>query len=395
MTKFIDYLNMKKCGFFELIIALYPILAGYAYGMVHLSDLVLLLLCCMAYSKTRKLQQYKHFKMLAVFIVLHEVVVWVGFTNMPTYMINNTLSTIIYVLCVSIIVPAINYDRYCRSIVLVAIIASLGIAYHFAVIRTGHSVSPIPLPFLPEPPATSRFFEIGDRPVSFFWEPAGYANFMLVPLMLFLINKEYLMLVASLFFMFLSTSSTAIMLSLIMVGIYIVTSTKSNIFIRVLFGVLMAAMVLFLLSSDMFSYGVEKIENTEVETTSRLYNGPELFRNMPFIHFITGIPAANITDYYLHTSFIKNASLLVKEDSVFMPAFYMILAKFGIVGLLIYLYTIIKPALDCRDVWPYVGVVIIALFFAGNSLTNVYTTEMIFLYTYLLHKKRPQDGFKN
>lgn len=383
MSKFLDYLNIKKCGLFEFIIALYPILAGYAYGIIHLNDIVLLLLCVIAYKRKKSIRQEKTLKFLSIFLLVHELIVWIGFTSMPLYMINNTLSLVLYLLSISIIANAINYDKYVHSLIIVSFIISVGIVYHFIIIKSGGSVSPIPLPFMPTLPSTSRFFEIGNRPVSFFWEPAGYASYMLIPLMYFMIEKKYIMVAIIIVCMFLSTSSTAILLSLLMGGFYILLSQKSKVGMKFFFATILVGMTYFLLTSDLFSAGVEKIESTDIETTSRLFNGPELFNNMPLLHFVTGIPAANVTDYYFITPYIKNANLLVKEDTIFMPTFYLIIAKYGIPGFILYFLSILKPVLRCRDLWPFVGVMIIAFFFAGNSITPVFVFQMIFIYSYV------------
>ena len=144
-----SYIEIGRTGLFEFLIAVYPILSGYAYGWIHLNDIVLLLICLMAYYKTGNLTQYKHFKILSVVFFLHELIVWLFFTDMPSYMLNNTLSILIYILSISIIVPAIDFKRYIHAIVIVSIIVSLGLIYHFILftILCHNNQNQIPRPF--------------------------------------------------------------------------------------------------------------------------------------------------------------------------------------------------------------------------------------------------------
>lgn len=389
-----SYLELGKIGLFELLIALYPIIAGYTYGMVNLCDIVLLVLCFMAYFKTHKIIQFTQFKILAILVAIHEIIVWISLPDMPLYMLNKTLSILIYILSISIIVPAINYKKYIHSIVLVSIICTIGLVYHFILIKSGHSVTPIQLPFLPNPPVTSRLYEIGYRPVSFFWEPAGYANYMLIPMMYFLIKRKYLLVAAIMLALFLSTSSTGVMLSFILLMLYIVLGKNTGIWLRIMLLFLMLIMLYTLLYSDIFVASIDKIENTNTEETSRLFNGPELFRTMPFLYFLIGVPYANITDYFFQYAAKYGSFMMVKEDTVFVPTFYLMIAKYGIAIFLFYLITFIKPVIKCRELWPYIGILFIAFFFAANAFGAFYVYQMIFIYSYITNKS-VKDEYEN
>jgi len=389
-----SYLEIGKVGLFEVLIAMYPIIAGYAYGMIHLNDIMLFILCIMAYRKTHLLRQYKHLKILAILIVLHEAFLWFYLPDKPLYMLNNTLSILLCILSISIIVPAIDFKKYIHSIVLISIICTIGLVYHFLLVKTGHTVTPIKLPFLPDLPKTSRLYEVGDRPVSFFWEPASYANYMLIPMMYFLIRRKFLIVAAIMLALFLSTSSTGVMLSLIMLFLYSVLGKNTKIWLRVFLFIFLLVMIYVLLNTDIFSASVNKIQNTDIETTSRLFNGPELFRIMPFSYFITGVPYANITDYFFQSAEGHMSFLMVKEDSVFIPTFYLIIAKYGIGVFLVYLYSYIKPLYRNRELLSYVSVLFIAFFFASTALGSNYAYQMIFIYAYIKNKSL-KDGYKS
>lgn len=384
-SRIINFFNLGEIGLLELILALFPILSGYSYGFIHINDIVLLLLCAMSYNKKRGAFQDISVKFLLFYFLVHEFIVWLFFAGMPSYMLNNTLSSAIYIVSILIISPAIDFKKYIHSLMWVSVFVIIGLIYHFLLIRTGHSVTPIKFPLLPDPPSTSRLYEVGNRPVSFFWEPASCATFLMVPLFCSLTEKKYLLSVFLILCLFLSTSSTAILLSMIMCALFVLLSRNTGFRNKFLLVILMGILIYVLLHVDMFSYGVEKIENTDIETTSRLYNGPELFKNMPLQHFVTGIPSANITDYYFQSGYIEAANLIAKDDTVFIPSFYLIFAKLGIVGIFLYILTYIKPIFINRNLSPYIFVYIIAMFFQSIALGCTYAWQLIFIHAFLIY----------
>lgn len=391
ISKISSFFNLGKIGLLELILALYPILSGYSYGFIHLNDILLLLLCAMAYNKRHDVILDKSIKLLLIYFLVHEFIVWLGFAGMPSYMFNNTLSSAICLVSILIISPAIDYRKYIHSLMWVSIIVIIGLIYHFLLIKTGHSVTPIKFPLLPDLPSTTRLYEVGDRPVSFFWEPASCATFLMVPLFCALSERKFLLSGLLIFFLFLTTSSTAILLSLMMCAFFVFFTKKTGVYAKIMMICVIGIAAYMLFNAEIFAYGMGKIENTDIETTSRLYNGPELFRNMPLIHFITGIPSANITDYYFQSGYINTAHLMVKEDAVFMPTFYLIFAKLGIVGFCLYLWTYIKPLFINRNLCPYVFVYIVAMFFQSIALGSTYAWQFIFIHSYLLYYSNDRE----
>lgn len=374
-------LRLNQVGVLELIFAFYIILSGYTYGILHFDLLVLLIMDIIAFFRVRHRNMFKPMLWLAIFIIVHEVLLWLSLPEMPIYLFNTIVAYLIIFISIYMIAPAINFRKLIGSLNWAALLSMGGIIYHFIIIRTGGIISPIKMPFLPDLPSDTRLYAMMSRPCSFYWEPASFVIFMLVPLFLSLYEKKYFWTLAIAFCMFLSTSSTGIITSLGMIMIYLFTQHLKLRYKILLFS-LAFGLGYFLLHSSLFEAGVNKIMSTDIERTSRLINGPMLIANMPLKHFISGIPAANVFDYYC-AGYVPDAKLIIKNDMIFVSTFWHILAKFGVCGLILYLNLYIQTIRRSRQLIPYVVVLIILLFSQGELISAVFAFEFIFMIAFI------------
>lgn len=380
-----SYLEIGKVGLLELLFAFYPILSGYAYGPLRMDVLVLVIMSFLAYIRKKEIYYYIPFFALAVYVILHECLLFGLLPLQPTYHINTIISTSIVFASIVLIVPALDWRKLKSALTIVAIISMLGILYHFILIQAGQKIHPIKIPFLPALAQGTRLHELGSRPVSFYWEPAAFVTYMMVPLFLSLTDKKLYWTLAIIFSMFLSTSSTGIILSVGMIGAYMLTqkmSIKSRVFI-VIIGV---GIVYFLLNSSMFEAGVKKIDNTKIEETSRLINGPRLVAAMPTEHLFFGIPCSNVDDYYKEGN-VHARLLYTRQGTIFVSTFWLMLAKFGIIGLLTYLNLYFQNFRNNRRLMPYVLVLIVAMFSQGIMFTSTFAFQMIFMFSFIKYER--------
>lgn len=381
--KILQYLDISKIGILEMLVALYPILMGYKYGMLRCDILCLLLMDVIAINKKRDVIQLNGLKYLSIFIVLHEIVLCVTMSSTPSYHINSILSYCVNFISLFIIIPAIDFSKLRSSIVIVAIISILGIIYHFLLLQLGHDISPIKIPFMPEMDTDTRLYDELDRPCSFFWEPQSFCNFLLVPLFYSLNEKKYAWTTIVVFAMFLSTSTTGIALSLLSIGIFASTQKLTR-FQRFSIVIMGCVMVYILLNADIFSAGVDKIEGTDYEKTSRLYNGPTLIANMPLVDLITGINSPNVTDYYMSGN--VKAFLIVKHDNVYVSTFWLILAKYGVFGLLLYLNLFFDSVRRNKRLLVYIAPLFVALFTNPDAVGASFVFEFLIIYSFCKSK---------
>lgn len=381
---FLKSLRLNNVGWLEILFAAYPIFTVYRYPYVPFSLLMLLVMDIIAlhHKKKRMLNDAsdKVLKLLFGYVLIHEFLL-MFVIGIPGVMISKYIEYIIIFASFFIIYPRIDIDKLEGSINWIAIVSMVGLVYHFIAIKAGGPVYPLRIPFLPEMDKASKIYVAIERPTSFYYEPQHYCSFMMIPLFLSLVRKESIvwsfLIVLS---MFLSTSSYGIIVSILMFAIYAFLQ-KMSVFKRVLIVVTGGVLVALLLFSSLFGAGVDKIENTDVERTSRLYNGPTLLMNLKTQDMILGVPDISVSDYYFHGG-VGAAPLIEKDDNVYLPSIYLILAKFGIVCLILYLLTYFLPIARCRDILYLSLPLFTGLFINPDSLGSQYAFYMIFIYAY-------------
>lgn len=386
MFKLLDYLCLRKLGALELLVALYPILMGYQYGSIPCTLFFLLLMDLIALvRKTNFSIPSGYMKYLAVFVIVHEVILCATMKILPSYHINSIVSLVVIIPSIFIIVPVLSFEKLKGSINLIAVICMVGMVYHFVILQTGHYISPIKVPFMPDMQSETRLYSEVFRPCSFFWEPQSYCTFMSVPLFYSLIDKKYIWTALIVLSMFLSTSTTGIAISILSLAIFVLTQNISNSqrFVIIVLGI---ALVYLLFTADFLSAGVGKMESTSYESSSRLYNGPTLISNMRLEDVVFGINYSNVYDYYMDGN--VHVLLMEKYGSIFMPSFWNALAKFGVIGLFLYVGVYVESIKRCRILYVYVLPLIVALFTNPDFLGGLFAFEFIVIYNYIISENQ-------
>lgn len=386
MRKILDYLNIRRFGLLEVLIALYPILMGYQYSNIPCTLLFLLIMDLLAlFRKTNLFLPSKCMKYLTIFVVVHEIILCATMNYLPSYHINSIISLLVIVPSIFVIVPVVNFEKLKGSINFIAVICMMGMIYHFVILQTGHYVSPIKIPFMPNMQSETRLYGEVFRPCSFFWEPQSYCSFMSAPLFYSLIDKKYFWTVLIILSMFLSTSTTGIAISILSLAVFVLTQniTKSQ---RVIFLFLGIGLVYILFTADFLSVGVEKMESISYEASSRLYNGPTLIANMCMEDLLFGINYSNVYDYYMDGN--VQAVLIEKYGSIFMPSFWNALAKFGVIGLLLYVGVYVESIRRSKMLLVYVLPLIVALFTNPDFLGGLFAFEFIVIYSFIIFENQ-------
>ena len=393
MKKLLTYLEIGKVGGLELLFSLYMILVAYQYGSVPLSLLTLLIMDVIALC--RPYSDYKIWKSICkpmawcmAFVVVHEFILYLMIGMGHSHMMNANIALIINVVSIFIIAPKLDFEKLIHSLMIVAIISAIGLVVQFVKILAGAHVSPILLPFLPNPGEQGRFDAIIRRPTSFFVEPAAFTTFMMVPYFYVVYKKHYLLAAGMIFIMLLSGSTTAIGLTFILLAVYACTQIIKLKY-RVLVVLIGAIVMIVMFTSSLFEVGVNKMYNTEVETSIRLYNGVEIFLNTKPENLLFGVPYANLTDYCIK----ERIPVIIYLKGVYCTTFWSVLVKYGIFSLILYLYGYWRMMKDCRDVIPYVVCLLVALFTqsirydSGTLVFQLCSIYALMIYT-SKHKRR-------
>ena len=390
MKKIIDYFHLDKIGGFELLFAFFPILSQYNFGKVYFAIIFLLIMDFISLAKGRKPYMFKPLLLFLVFYIIHEIPILIGFGGNVFGFLQNLLT----IASIFFIVPALRMEKLLGAIYLVALISMGGLIYHAALLLSGNigELHPLTLPFLPSFDAESRAMEIILRPTSFYWEPSSYITFMLIPMLFSLLEKKYVFTFAIVFLNLLSGSTNGIALSFLMLAFYALTQDV-GLMSKVLVTIAGVAMGYFLMTSELFEVGVEKMNNTEIGSNQRLHNGIALIKAMPLEHIITGFPANDVTDYYYKNQNIKIADITpLDTGNVFVSDFWGVLAKYGIIGLLLYFNIYLFFFKKDRALRPYLLTLFVAMFSQCLFPGPLFAFQMMILLVYMkygqLHEYR-------
>lgn len=363
MNKVIQYLHLNHIGVLELLFAFTPMLSGYNLLGLPLSLFMWIVLVVVAFLRRRG-KNYEWFRsvfILFLYIAIHDLVlVVVADKNVFGY-----LSTLLYLISILYISPVLNIDKFRGSLNLVSLVALIGLLYQSSLIFMGQEVRPLDIPFLSM--SESRLEGFSLRPSSFFMEPAAYTAFMFVPMTLSLIYRQYIWFGALVFGVFLTGSTTGLLSSFIMIGVYMFSQRlkKRYILLILLMG---GGMVYSLQNFAIFKVGVDKLQEVDIETNMRLAQGPYVVSTMNSNEFILGAYCSDPYDYCL-----KRASKVTfYTDSVFMSTFWYLILCYGIVGLFLYLKVYWKLWRQSRLVLPLIVVLLVLLFSSSYSLGVVY-----------------------
>lgn len=389
--------SSKSFGLIELLYAFLPILAGYTLGGLPFALLFVIVLSIVAFHRTGRLWLYRPYLLLFFYIIFHELILSLTMPFLPSYHINRTIHLSISLLSPIFIVPALNYKRYFNALIVVAIISGLGLIYHFILIQSGNLVTPLTLPFLPVEEDKTRLMQELARPKSFYAEPAAFATFMVVPLFYALKEKKYLWSVAIVILLFLSTSTTAVIESAIIVVVYMMMTLSGKNKGRSIFLVLLfIAVGFFILHSSLFEATFQKIDNTEVDENARLMNGLLVLPHVDAKYLIFGVNSPNINDFVFenHLQSFMYYSSSGYNSFLFVPTFWFMLIKYGLVGLWIYLQMYYDFYKRDKEILPYILCLVVSWFFQGLALSMVFTFQISTIAAFLNREGRIQHEIK-
>lgn len=367
----IDYLNLREVGLLEMAFALTPILSGYRFRELPLSLLMWLVLIAIV-TFQGNLQKIRIFEPLLLFSgywVIHEIVVVFS----DDVNINGLLAQLIYFASVFILYPTINGPKLRGSFNWVAIIAMLGLLYQWTLIVRGNMIHPLEIPGLEM--SESRLLSESSRPSSFFMEPAAYVEFMIFPLFWSLLDKKRIWTFIIVLSIFLTTSTTGILLSFIMLGTSMFSQGTR---VRSFFMVLLIGVALFysLTHFSAFRFGIEKMQNTDTETNVRLTQGITVVSTMSSSEYLFGVPYDNAYEYCVSRS-ITNIEYY--GENVFMPTFWEIILLYGLIGLIFYSNIYIKLFKKNRVLFPFLICVVAMWFSGGYGIHNGFAFSTVFL----------------
>lgn len=390
MKRLLSFLHIENLGLLELMLAFYPIIMGYSYGPFPMSVLWLLLMDVIAIMRHKGILHYRLMVIVFAFVLFHEVAV-LFIDNFMKSHVNVFLTLVIFLASIFIIAPALDYKKLKSSIYLIAYVVCGGIIYHFILLLSGSYISPIPLPFLPAPDESSRLFEDMNRPCSFFWEPASFVTYMLIPLFISLMDKDWKFMLFFVFCIFLSTSTNGIILAPVMIIVY-ATMGRQKITTKAFIMIALIGMGFWLFNSSLFEGGTAKLEGTDFTQNVRVSNGPWLVSQMPTNHIILGVPAYS-ADQYLSDGYVTG-DRIGERASFFLSDFWRVLVLYGVFGLFLHLLLFFNLAKKEKTLWPYIATLLVAQFSQSVAFRSTYVFQLCFILAYIAYCQNVSLGRK-
>lgn len=288
--------------------------------------------------------------------------------------INGMIENIILFLSIFVIYPNLNITKLKGSFNWVAIISIAGLIYQWGLLSSGNMVHQLEIPGLSL--SAESLERVSVRPSSFFQEPAAYVAFMMCPLTLSLLDKKYIWSIVMILSIFLTTSTTGIFVCFIMLIVSLINSRKLRKRTAFIIGLTTVASYLALTRFDVFEYGLEKLEDTDLESNVRLRQGPYVVGTMESNEYIFGAPYSSAYNYC-----VSGRAPLVSfyGESVYMSTFWLMLLLYGVVGLVLYLNVYYQLFKKSRETWSLIACLCVVLFSSGYGIGVFYTYTTIVL----------------
>ena len=370
--KCIEKLKEIKFGWEETLFALSPLLGAYGQGVLRMEFIIPVLISYMCFRKNAIIWMPLYYKVFLIYILLHDIVLIFTMPQVPAYYFNNRINMFAALLAISIIGKTLDIEKFKNAIYLIAAISSIGILYHFILIFSGQLISPIPIPLISNILPMPRMVEMGFRPVSFFGEPASYADYMLLPMYFVLMKKKYYWYFVCVFFVLLSTSTTGVVSSISLLLFHLYLNKKRSSFFAVF--ILLGVMYVGLTNLTIFDATISKIENTNVSTNDRMSNGPRIVQQMQAEELVFGINSPHVHDYArANTKLYDHITTFEGEDMFYVSKFWLLIIQYGIVGFILYYFVYIKLMITDRRLIPLIGTLLIFSIFAGAGLSGTFT----------------------
>lgn len=375
LGKILDYLNIRQAGGIELYFATLLIFSAYSFNGIPLQVALWCLFFILLFFKRKKTRAYnfKPLIALSVYVVIHGIVyLFIADGNIVAFVLQ-----IVHFGCIFLALPIFNIERLKGSLNLIALICMGGLLYQWGLIATVGGVHPIEIPFLEMSAKRLETFSV--RPSSFFMEPAAYIAYMYIPLAFALIDRKFLWAILIILSGFLTSSTTGLLTSFIMLLAYVFTQ-KVDFRVRLTTVFVGALMAFLLFNMSQFETGIDKFEGTDVGTNMRLSQGPYVVGTMNSDEFVFGAPYDNAYQYCRSG---RAPMVVFYDEEVFMSTIWILILKFGFIGLFLYVFYYYKIMKECRQCIPLGVCLLVTMFSSGYvmGITFVYTSiPMLLIY---------------
>lgn len=371
MKKIFKYLHLRDVGFLEFTFAITPMLGGFSLGSLPISLVMWPFLIFIVYRKNGGVRP-RNFMPLTIFImywILHQFfIMFVDSVNFVGF-----IQQLIWFGAVYVLFPVLNLEKLRGAFNWVALISIAGLLYQWGIISAGGEVGPLGIPGLTM--SDLRMEGLSVRPSSFYMEPAAYVAFMICPLALALIKKQYVWSIIIIISIFLTTSTTGLVVSFVMLAMSLFANKIKT---GSIIGILAVGVGLFyvLTHFSAFEYGVNKLETTDIERNVRLAQGPYIVSTMHSDEYLFG---ASYSTPYNYCRAGRASDVIFYGESVYMSTFWVMILLYGIIGLILYLNIYYRLFKSSKATLPLLASLFATFFSSGYAIGGTYVFTLILL----------------
>lgn len=378
----LEYLLLNKVGCLEIVFAVTLLLSGFSFLGLPLSVLMWVILINVVVVEKKKVV-FKGFKPLTIFVIywaLHDVLLM----SIADVNLGRFIAQSIYFVAIPLVYPNLNIEKLKGALNWVALVAIAGLLYQWYLISTGDTIHPLEIPGLNMSKDRLETFSI--RPSSFFMEPAAYVAFMICPLAFSLIDKKYVWTIVIVLSIFLTTSTTGLVLSFVALGTSLL-GERTRVGSWIMVGIMSVGLFYALTHIEAFQVGVEKLENTD-NTNVRLAQGQNVVSTMRPSEFVFGAPYGS-PYHYCKAGRATDVEYL--GENVYMSTFWFMILQYGIIGLILYLLIYFKILKTSRKTWPLLFCLLITLFSDSDNFSINFCYRLIILLVILENAKNTNN----
>lgn len=382
---------------FEMIFAFSPMLSGYVFRGIGL-DLVLLVIAGLITLKRQRGNividnTNRDFVILFSYVLLKDVCIVLFGKSDSSESFHRFLSTATYIFFFFILLNRrFNHEKFYKGLKYAGGLYTAGLIYHLIIIYVfeipARGISIIP---------GYQFSNVNmpERPRSFFSEPAALATAMLPLLFYSLHRKDYKWAMLATFTIFMSTSTTGVLLAAILWFLEFVIGTgKKKHKIMVIMTFMVA--VIFLIKMEFTQDALLAVQNRlrgGGSTSIRVFLGFEVLKTLHPAQFIAGLLYNKPYDYaVMHMDLFSEGSFARGVISIgagyfFINAFCSLLFRYGVIGMLLYL-RVYKGKLFVKNYPGRAFAIMTIIQTIGDSmLFNSYYFYIMLILFYLAQKK--------
>ncbi len=321
---------------FEWALPVFCILQYYTYGFLSIGLIMIYVLTALCFYTDNKWYIYKPIMYFLIYMLFNSLIKVLFMGEVGSEYYNTILEKVASFLVLVAISSRIDENQLYKSWTIVAVPVLAGMLFQsFMVYVLQKPVSPIPI--LPISSEMARIWTQSSlRPSSLFSEPAALVWFMLPLLFLAIKRRNYVFAILITMAIFLSTSTTGILLSLLLWLAFSVSMPMRR-KERILTIALIVAFVLLFSLLSVFTFAKEKLITTNIESSFRLGYGFRIISTIPKNQWLFGVPYSSVASYITDSGNVPASWYDINIPYFsYVNSFCQNFLEYGLIGTLLY-----------------------------------------------------------